>query len=416
MSHHYSFRIENVKITTRECAFVYFLHHISDLPSVSNVFILTGYDHRIIPGTNLQLLKGSMMRTQEFPKVFLFALCFASVFFPVGCSRPVPGEGKSLRKLAEARSFFIGFATVNNFWNLPGGFPYTEIATREFNILTPENQLKWNIVHPLRDVFAFDGADRHVEFALANKMKVHGHCLVWHNQNPGWLTKSEWTKQDLDTVLKEHIDTVVGRYRSKIAVWDVVNEAFEDDGMYREKDSVWCQVMGSDYIEKAFRYAAAADPDAVLIYNDFNIEEMNEKSNAVYEMAADLVQRGVPIHGIGFQMHLLNSGLNNESFSRNMGRFALLGLDIYVTEMDVRIEEPVNDDKLKNQADVYRKIMRACLAQPACKALQLWGFTDKYSWIPSFFGGFGSALIYDENYKEKPAYFAIREMLATEFQ
>jgi endo-1,4-beta-xylanase len=148
-----------------------------------------------------------------------------------------------------------------------------------------------------------------------------------------------------------------------------------------------------------------------LIYNDYGNEGINAKSNAIYNMVADMLSRGIPIHGVGFQLHVTLSGINLASFSANLQRFADLGLEAYITELDVRIQLPVTDQKLATQANVYQGILGACLAQPACKALQMWGFTDAHSWIPGFFQGFGAALIFDESYQPKPAYDALAARL-----
>jgi endo-1,4-beta-xylanase len=151
-----------------------------------------------------------------------------------------------------------------------------------------------------------------------------------------------------------------------------------------------------------------ADPNAVLLYNDYNIETINAKSDAVFRMAQDLKNRGVPIDGIGFQMHLTSGGINLSSLASNMQRFANLGLSIYITEMDVRYPTPISASNLAAQATIYQNVLDRCLLQPACKALQIWGFTDKYSWVPSSFPGTGDALIFDANYNAKPAYFALQ--------
>lgn len=328
----------------------------------------------------------------------------------IGCVSSFGSQDVPLRVLAEKLNIHIGFAARNNFWSLPDAEKYMEVAKREFNILTPENQMKWDTIHPERNRYNFEPAERHVEFALENDMIVHGHTLVWHNQLPGWLTDQEWSKEELLNVLEDHIKTVVSHFRGRVKIWDVVNEAVSDSGTYRE--SIWYRTIGPEYIEKAFIWAKEADPDAILIYNDYNIEEINAKSNFVYNMIKNLREKGVPIDGIGFQMHIDYRGINYESFKKNLERFAELGLQIYITEMDVRI--PLGGSVeyyLKKQAEVYRRIFEICLDNPAVRAIQFWGFTDKYSWVPGFFKGYGKALIFDENYNPKPCYFAIRELM-----
>jgi endo-1,4-beta-xylanase len=249
-----------------------------------------------------------------------------------------------------------------------------------------------------------------VQFAKDNNMAVHGHTLIWHRQNPRWLLKGDWSRDELIAIMKDHIDTVVGHFAGDVLVWDVVNEAFEEDGSYR--DTFWHRIIGPEYIDLAFERARAADPEAKLIYNDYNVGWMNRKSDAVYEMVADMAGRGVPIDGVGFQMHLTESGVNAQSLADNMQRFADLGLEIYITEMDVRIPENPSEQDLENQARIYGEVLNRCLAQPACKALQVWGISDKDSWVMDTFPGTAVPLLFDDNYEAKPAY----EALKTEFE
>jgi GH35 family endo-1,4-beta-xylanase len=246
----------------------------------------------------------------------------------------------------------------------------------------------------------------HVQFAQAHGMQIHGHNLVWHSQLPGWLTGTTFTAAQLTAIMDNHIDNVVGRYKGKIAIWDVVNEALNDDGTLRT--SLWETTIGSQYIAMAFQRARADDPNAILVYNDFNIETVNAKSNALFTLVSGFKQQGIPIDAIGLQMHLTSGGIDISSLTANMQRFAQLGLQIYITEMDVRYPTPISTANLQAQATIYSNVLNACLQQPACKGLQTWGFTDKYSWIPSTFSGLGDALEFDANYAAKLAYFALQ--------
>ncbi len=333
----------------------------------------------------------------------LLTCILASLYMPV-LAAP---SGERLRSLAG--QFLIGYASRDNFGGLSDAAIYQETARTEFNFLTPENAMKWGNIHPQQSAYSFTGADQQVQFAQANNMEVHGHTLVWHSQLPNWVSNGSWTESSLTSVMYDHIDTVMGRYQGHIAAWDVVNEAFNEDGSYRT--SVFYNTIGQKYIELAFQRARSADPNAKLIYNDYNIEALGSKSNAVYNMLADFVNRGVPVDGVGFQMHLASGGINYSSLSSNMQRFAGLGLEIYITEMDVRYATPISQTDLNNQATIYRNVLNRCLLQPACKALQIWGFTDKYSWIPEVFSGQGDALIFDSNYAPKPAYYALQAEL-----
>jgi len=240
-------------------------------------------------------------------------------------------------------------------------------------------------------------------------MKIHGHTLVWHSQLPGWVSGISGAT-NLTNVMYNHIDGVMNHWTDgQIAVWDVVNEAFNEDGTRRS--SPFQNVIGNTYIELAFQRARAADSLTKLVYNDYNVETINSKSTAMYNMVVDFKNRGIPIDGVGLQMHLTNGGLNYQSFADNMARFAALGVDIYITEMDVRFPTPLSATDLQTQATIYSNVMTRCLAQPACKALQVWGIPDKYSWVPSVFQGQGGALIFDDNYNAKPAYYALQSAL-----
>ena len=289
---------------------------------------------------------------------------------------------------------------------------YAETLSREFNLVTPENSLKFGPVHPDRDRYAFGEADLIVDFAEDHRMQVRGHTLVWHNQLPAWLTEGDWAREELADVLHDHIVTVVGRYRGRVVAWDVVNEAVGDSGSLR--DTIWLRVIGPEYVDLAFQWAHEADPDARLFYNDYGAEGLGPKSDAIYAMVESMVQRGVPIHGVGLQMHTSLGGCPDPgAVAANIERLAALGLEVHITEMDVRIPEPVTPEKLEAQARIYRDVLRVCVSARGCTAFVLWGFADCHSWIPDFFPGYGAGLIFDENYAPKPACDAIEDELTT---
>ena len=250
-----------------------------------------------------------------------------------------------------------------------------------------------------------------VAFAERHDMQIRGHVLVWHQQLPSWLTEGNWTGDELMDILQEHIATVVGRYRGRIAAWDVVNEAVAGDGSLT--DTIWLRGIGPEYIEMAFRWAHEADPDALLFYNDYGGEGLGRKSDAIYALVRDLLQRDVPIHGVGLQMHVgLDWSPKSQDVAANMERLSALGLEVHITEMDVKIEDPATEEELAKQARVYGDMLQVCLAAQNCKAFVLWGFTDRHSWIPYFFPGWDAALIFDKSYDPKPAYKALMDRLA----
>lgn len=308
-----------------------------------------------------------------------------------------------LRVLAEKCGIYIGAAVERSLLDIP---EYAYTLRQEFNMLTTENALKFGPVHPQPDIYYFDDADRIISFAESNGMKVRGHTLVWHQQLPTWITQGRYSREEWMNILREHIMTVVGRYKGRVYAWDVVNEAINDDGTLR--DTIWLRNIGPEYIELAFRWAHEADPQALLFYNDYGAEGLNAKSDAIYNLVKSLLEKGVPIHGVGLQMHIsLENPPNPQEVAANIKRLNELGLEVHITEMDVRIRTPARWEDLIRQAEIYREILKVCLSAENCKAFVMWGLTDKYSWIPSHFSGYGAALIFDESYKPKPAYYYI---------
>ncbi|MFD8000221.1 endo-1,4-beta-xylanase [Streptomyces mirabilis] len=305
-----------------------------------------------------------------------------------------------LRDLAAAKGKAIGTAVTGS--KLTG--TYGDIAGAQFNSLTPGNAMKWETVEPTRGTYNWAEADQIVAFAQAHNQQVRGHTLVWHSQNPSWLTNGTWTSAQLSALLQDHISTEVTRYKGKLAAWDVVNEPFNEDGTYRS--TLWYNGLGSDYIAQALTWAHAADPGAKLYINDYNVEGVNAKSTALYNLVKSLKERGVPIDGVGLQAHLI-LGQVPSTLQQNIQRFADLGVDVAITELDIRMQLPSDSAKLTQQAADYKAVFDACVAVSRCYGVTVWGFTDSDSWIPDVFSGYGAATPYDENYVPKPAYYAI---------
>jgi endo-1,4-beta-xylanase len=314
-----------------------------------------------------------------------------------------------LRELAQRRGFHIGAAVA---MPLLDNAEYRETLGREFNLCVAENAFKMGSLRPARDRFDFRQVDRLCAFAQTNQMKLRGHTLVWHQALPGWLSGGQWTREEALSIMKEHITALMHHCKGKVCAWDVVNEAISDQGPDHpvRPDIFWTRVVGPDYVEKAFEFARAADPEAILYYNDYNNEGMGSKSDAVYQLVKRLKGKGL-VDGVGWQCHLESSWRAGEAQVRNAERLARLGLEISITELDLRIRLPATPEKLQAQAESYRSVLRFCLSQPSIKALVLWGFTDGASWVPSFFKGAGEALIFDEQFRPKPAYEALREEL-----
>ncbi|MER6477763.1 endo-1,4-beta-xylanase [Streptomyces filamentosus] len=286
---------------------------------------------------------------------------------------------------------------------------YLKLLGSEFGQLTPANAMKWYATEPERGVFDFTAADQVVSFARAHHQKVRGHTLLWHNQLPAWLTEGTWTAGELRAVLKNHIQTVVRHHKGRIMHWDVVNEAFEEDGTYRE--SLFYKTLGPGYIADALRWAHEADPHAKLYLNDYNVDGIGPKSDAYHRLIKQLKADGVPVDGFGIQGHLALQYGFPADVRQNMQRFADLGVEVAVTELDIRMRLPATPEKLATQATWYADYVKACLAVEKCVGVTVWDYTDKYSWIPGVFPDEGAALPYDEHLRPKPAYHAAKAVL-----
>ena len=349
------------------------------------------------------------------------ALLCGLMLLPSSAS-PEPRSAQSptgtLRQAAEGHHVIIGTAAASRHL---AETDYSAILGSEFSQLQAENEMKFGPIHPRPDTdpnpYDFMGGDALVAFAQSHNMVVRGHTLVWHRQVAQWVDKGGFSATQLADILHSHIKTVMTRYASKVYAWDVVNEAFEDDGTMRH--TIWYDQpgigagAGTKYIEQALRWAREADPGAKLFYNDYDAEEINKKSDAIYAMAKDFKARGVPLDGVGFQAHVslkFDDPAKLESFAKNLDRFAKLGIELQITELDVRLSDST-PTSLAAQAKLYGEITTVCVQQTACKALQTWGFSDKHSWIPGFYKGQGWALLWNEKYQKKPAYEALHDAL-----
>lgn len=310
--------------------------------------------------------------------------------------------GERLRVLADRIDFKFGYASLLEWYEQPDGDLYADVAASEFNIVSTENSMKWGYINPEQGEYRWEGADNLVSFAQENDMVIHGHPLIWYTVLPPWIINSEVTQRE--SIMNTFIDTVVQRYDPAVTLWDVVNEAFEDDGTYR--NSVWFEAMGAEYINKAFVRARANAPTAKLLYNDYDVGISGAKSDAMYQLMQELIAAGTPIDGVGFQMHVRSDFDQHDEVAVNLQRFADLGLEVYITELDVSMQD---GDTEEQQAQVFAGVLSTCLAQPACKATQIWGFTDRYSWLNG-----ADALILDENYQPKPAYQALQGVLGNQ--
>jgi endo-1,4-beta-xylanase len=313
------------------------------------------------------------------------------------------GAASTLRSAAAAKGRVVGAAVSTSHFNEA---QYVNTWTSEFSSVTPENEMKWQNTEPNRGQFTFGSADQIVSRAQGAGMKIRGHTLVWHSQLANWVNNIN-NASDLQNAMINHINGVMAHYRGKIQYWDVVNEAF--DGANR-RQSIFQRLLGNGYIETAFRTARAADPTAKLCYNDFSTDGMNAKSNAVFAMVQDFKRRGVPIDCVGFQSHMIVNQVPGD-YQANLQRFANLGVDVNITELDIRMPTPASQANLQAQANNYRTVVNACLAVSRCTSMTVWGITDKFSWVPGTFPGQGAALLFDNNYGRKAAYTSTLQAL-----
>ncbi|MEV4825059.1 endo-1,4-beta-xylanase [Micromonospora sp. NPDC049274] len=270
---------------------------------------------------------------------------------------------------------------------------FASIVNREFNQLTPENEMKWDATEPQQGRFTYGGGDQIVAHAQSHGMLVRGHTLLWYQQQPGWAQGMSGTA--LRNAAINHVTQVATHYRGKIYAWDVVNEAFADGGSGGRRDSN-LQRTGNDWIEVAFRAARAADPGAKLCYNDYNTDGINAKSTGIYNMVRDFKSRGVPIDCVGFQSHLGTSVPSD--YQANLQRFADLGVDVQITELDIT--------QGSNQANAYAQVTRACMAIARCTGITVWGVRDSDSWR-----GNDNPLLFDRSGNKKAAYTSVLNAL-----
>lgn len=305
--------------------------------------------------------------------------------------------------------------------------PDSQLIVQQFNSVTPENDMKMGPIHPEENRYNFTRADAIVNFAQAHGLKVRGHALCWHEQTPDWLFKDAAgktvTKEVLLNRLKEHITTVVNRYKGKVYAWDVVNEAVADDSTRLLRNSLWYQICGEDFIIKAFEYAHAADPNAVLFYNDYNTERP-EKRERVYQLLKKLVDAKVPINGVGLQAHWSIYEPTENELRTAIQKFSSLGLKIQITELDISVypweknrreKRPTDNDTFtpereQQQLEQYEKVFRIFREyKNVITGITCWNISDRYTWLDGYPvpGRKNYPLLFDVNRQPKKAFKAV---------
>ncbi|KAF2139001.1 carbohydrate-binding module family 1 protein [Aplosporella prunicola CBS 121167] len=282
--------------------------------------------------------------------------------------------------------------------------------TSDFGQITPGNSMKWDTIEPSRNTFSYDKGDVIADLAEKNGQKLRCHNLVWYQQLPSWVSSGNFDNATLVEILQNHITNEVKHYKGRCAHWDVVNEALADDGTFR--DSVFYKTIGEAYIPIAFAAAAAADPDVKLYYNDYSIEWSGDKFKAAKKIVELVQSYGVKIDGVGLQAHFtVGNTVSQDAIEGVMKEFTAMGVEVAITELDIRTETPASEDTLKQQSTDYASIVSACVNVEGCVGITIWDYTDKYSWVPNTFSGYGEALPWDENLEKKPAYDGILNAL-----
>jgi endo-1,4-beta-xylanase len=282
----------------------------------------------------------------------------------------------------------------------------------EFGQLVPENGQKWDATEPSRGSFSYTSGDITANAAKASGQGIRCHTLVWHSQLPTWVSSGSWTKATLTSVIETHMSNVMGHYKGQCYAWDVVNEAINDDGTWR--DSVFYRVFGTEFLPISFAAAKKYDPNTKLYYNDYNLEYNGAKTDRAVEIVKIIQAAGAPIDGVGFQAHLIvGSTPSRANLATTLRRFTALGVEVAYTELDIRHSSlPASSAAQVTQGNDFANVVGSCLDVTGCVGVTVWSFTDKYSWVPSTFNGAGDALIYDSNFNKKAAWTSISSVLA----
>ncbi len=328
---------------------------------------------------------------------------------------PVP----PLKELAENKGIQIGsFASLKYLRERP----YSEILASEFEYAIIDGEPNWHFedftLRPSRDTFDFSHMDQVFDFADQNDMPVRVQHLLWGDEKwlPDWLKQGNFSREELLNIIEEHINTVGNKYKGRVREYTVVNEAFSRELKTGGNKDWWGDRLGTEYIDKAFITARQADPNAILILNDFGNETEGEISNLMYDYIKDAKARGIPIDGLGMQMHISGiSAPSKEDVVNNMRRFSELGVKIYVTEFDVNMHDVVgsDDEKLQKQAEIYSDMMSACIEAGAevCPNFGFLGLIDRQSWYQGIGINDAMPLMFHDDYTPKPAFYSVRSAL-----
>lgn len=318
-----------------------------------------------------------------------------------------------LRQAAKGKGFYVGSAANYNHLT-QGDQQYRTVLAQQYNLVTPEFSCKWAFTEPQQGQFTFSECDTVVQFAQQSQQVFRGHNLVWGEFNPQWISNLN-PSQKL-SALNNHVTTLVQRYARSSLCWDVVNEAVADQGPNLFKSNVWYPDI-PNYVDVAFQTARKASPTLKLFYNDYNIGsatgEFSQKSQNVFNMIQSMKQRGIPIDGVGLQLHIdtahysfLNSFL--QGVATNLARYAAIGIEVHMTEIDIPSTNGQWNPTIEaQQAALYQGLLSVCMANPICKSFETWGFTDKYTDL----GSWQYPLPFDSSYNPKQAVYLMVQNL-----
>ncbi|KAI0262822.1 endo-1,4-beta-xylanase C precursor [Gloeopeniophorella convolvens] len=273
-----------------------------------------------------------------------------------------------------------------------------------FGQITPGNSWKWDATEPSQGVFTFTQGDAILDLAQGNSQLLRGHNCVWYNQLPSWVSSGNFNASELSSIVANHCSTLVGHYKGDTYSFDIINEPFNDDGTWRS--DVFYNTLGTAFVPTALNAARAADPSTKLYINDYNIEYAGAKATAMQNLVTSLKSAGTPVDGVGLQGHFILGEVPTDLQS-NLEAFSALGVEVAITELDIRMTLPATAANYEQQKTDYQSVISACNAVTGCVGVTIWDYTDKYSWVPSTFSGQGAACPWDSTLLKKPAFDGI---------
>lgn len=338
-------------------------------------------------------------------------------------------EGETLREVSKREDFLIGSLMNHYHWKVGDDADvYGKVLTDQFNSFSAEYSLSMDEIWLGEKNYSFVWIDEIASYAINNNLSLRGGHLLWHGTIPSWLEEGGYNNSEIETLVKEYIQTVMIHFRTKfpglVQVWNIVNEGVVHEGLGNDslRNTFFKEKLGEDYIEKAFLWAHEADPNTKLFINEYGIlgnpREYKIKADKLYALIKSLVEKEIPIGGVGFQGHIsINTEHNMTYYKEQFDRFSNLGIECQITELDILINDDLEgktDLKLEQQAQLYADIYEVCYSHPNCTGIILWGLSDKYTYVKDAWWleqDIDWPLLFDEYFNPKPAFFAVLEVL-----